>query len=132
MSSWYCGRKKFSLLIAALLLFQVFTQFRVAQNRAAEKKQRKGRGRKEAPTLFFLLVFLWVVPTIWTFLALADLAVAVSKNDTKTINISKFDQAVFFFFGKQGKFSLTGLLLHHVHFHLVETVGLQTTRLLTT
>ena len=57
---------------------------------------------------------------------------AVSKNDTKTINVSRFDQA--FFFGKQRKFSFNRSVIasRALSWRLVEIVGVLSARLFTT
>ena len=58
---------------------------------------------------------------------------AVSKNDAKTINVSRFDQA-FFFFGKLGNFSFNRSVIasRALSWCLVEIVGVLSARLFTT
>ena len=58
---------------------------------------------------------------------------AVSKNDTKTIHVSRSDQA-FFFFGKQGNVSFNRSVIasRALSWPLVEIVGVLSARLFTT
>ena len=132
MSSWYCGIKKFSLWIAALLL-ALAIEWREKSRGKEEGERRVSSPSLPVPNAFFFFFFFWVVPTIWTFLALADSSVAVSKNDTKTINVSRFDQA-FFFFRKTRKLSFNRSVIasRALSWRLVEIVGVLSARLFTT
>lgn len=93
-------------------LIQVFRRWRVVQREQRKKKRKKGKGREEGffpfssypQHLFFFARFSLHRPTLserlelGTFLAPADSAAAVRKNDSKAINVVTRDQGFFFFF----------------------------------
>ena len=57
---------------------------------------------------------------------------AISKNDTKTINVSRFDQAFFFRKTRKLSFNRSVIASRALSWRLVEIVGVLSARLFTT
>ena len=103
-------------------LFQVFKQWRAEGKKAKERNWERGRFLPllSLVTTFFSAAFLFTVPTIWTpgigFFGASRLGCGRKKERQQHYEFLKvtYDQAGFFW--NRRDMSLTGMLLHLVHF----------------
>ena len=103
-------------------LFQVFKQWRAEGKKAKERNWERGRFLPllSLATTFFSAAFLFTVPTIWTpgigFFGASRLGCGRKKERQQHYEFLKvtYDQAGFFW--NRRDMSLTGMLLHLVHF----------------